>query len=156
MVEGLPEEYCTRETRDEAYWKTLCADRDQTRSAGSSMGDSFRAWRELSRLGQHKGNVPNNVLLLWNKSLLFSKAHNYAIMNRLLFVTESRMMGITSEGVREGDLVFLILGTNVPFVLRKDEKKNGYKLVGEAYCHGLMNSEGMRDPKEDVKDILIV
>jgi len=149
MIEILPEEYCTRENRNEAYWKTLCADGDGMKPAGSSMGDSFRAWQKLSRPGQHREEIPRNVPSLWQKSLLFADTHNYAVQNRLLFITQAEKMGITSVGVREGDLLFLILGTNVPFVLRKNEQKRAFTLIGEAYCHGLMSGEGMRDLEEE-------
>jgi hypothetical protein len=90
-------------------------------------------------------------------------------------------MGITLSSVQKGDVLCLILGTNVPFVLRKVvektdternntkqketeqndiEQKNakktviGYKLIGEAYCHALMDGEGMRDQEGFVRDTI--
>jgi hypothetical protein len=48
--------------------------------------------------------------------------------------------------MQKGDKVCLILGTNVPYILRKVE--DNYKPIGEVYCHSLMNGEGMHDLKE--------
>jgi hypothetical protein len=51
------------------------------------------------------------------------------------------------NGKREGDVVFLIRGAEVPFVLRPLGKENGrkrFQLVGEAYIHGFMDGEIMK------------
>jgi len=43
-----------------------------------------------------------------------------------------------------GDVVFLVRGAEVPFVLRpvgEVEGRKRYRLVGEAYIHGVMDGE---------------
>ena len=35
----------------------------------------------------------------------------------------------------------MIFGVKVPYILRRAEKESQYKLVGEAYVHGLMRGE---------------
>jgi hypothetical protein len=40
-----------------------------------------------------------------------------------------------------GDEVFLLRGSHVPLVLRKNEEKPTYSLVGESYLHGFMRGE---------------
>jgi hypothetical protein len=127
--------------------------------AGLAVRNSFRAWREESRLGEYKDAMPQNFfsllqvsepsaddLFLLEDSELFGHSHVSAIYGRLLFITEGKKVGISIEGVQKGDLVCLILGTNVPFILRK--LKDNYMPIGEAYCHGLMNGEGMEDLEE--------
>jgi hypothetical protein len=45
---------------------------------------------------------------------------------------------------RKGDVVFLVRGAEVPFVLRpvgEVEGRKRYQLVGEAYIHGVMDGE---------------
>lgn len=43
----------------------------------------------------------------------------------------------------EGDICCILFGAPVPFVLRP--AGNGYRLVGEAYVHGIMKGEEMVD-----------
>lgn len=38
-----------------------------------------------------------------------------------------------------GDLICVLLGVNVPFLLRK--RDIGYQLVGECFIHGLMDDQ---------------
>ncbi|PMD42213.1 HET-domain-containing protein [Hyaloscypha variabilis F] len=40
--------------------------------------------------------------------------------------------------IRQGDLVFILFGAKTPFILRKDQSMKLYRLVGEAYVHGIM------------------
>jgi hypothetical protein len=57
--------------------------------------------------------------------------------------------------MQKGDKVCLILGAKVPFVLRTEGM--GYKLISEAYCHGIMNGEGEKDlPNGAIVDLKIV
>lgn len=39
---------------------------------------------------------------------------------------------------------------------REEKKLIGYKLICEAYCHGLMDVEGMRDLNGDPIDIAVL
>lgn len=60
------------------------------------------------------------------------------------FVTEKGHIGISSQQVRQGDIVALIGGAQVPFVLRR--RGNGrYTIVSEAYVDGIMDGEAARD-----------
>jgi hypothetical protein len=69
-------------------------------------------------------------------------------------------MGPGFVGIKTGDLVCLIYGTNVPFIVREVEKPKMVRTdgaqdgaekipIGEAYFHGLMNGEGMRDLEKE-------
>lgn len=42
--------------------------------------------------------------------------------------------------MRPGDVCHVFQGARVPFILREAEEQM-YKLVGEAYLHGIMNGE---------------
>jgi hypothetical protein len=85
----IPATYSILESRDDAYWKTLCANQNNREElATPAMGDSFRAWRRLSCLGEHKEEIPQDVGSLLKSSAQFSQAHVYAIWPRLLFVTD--------------------------------------------------------------------
>jgi hypothetical protein len=63
---------------------------------------------------------------------LFKTVYN----GRRIFAGE-RYLGISSEGVKAGDEVFLVQGADVPYILRPSGDDT-FTLVGEAYVHGLM------------------
>jgi hypothetical protein len=62
------------------------------------------------------------------------------------FVSEHGHLGLTSSEVRRGDIVALIAGAQVPFVLRPCG--NGeYTIVSEAYVDGIMEGEAAENGK---------
>jgi hypothetical protein len=62
--------------------------------------------------------------------------------NRSLFFTRKGYMGLGPNCLRVGDIVCVLFGATVPFILRP--KYNYYQLVGEAYVHGIMEGEAMQ------------
>jgi hypothetical protein len=69
------------------------------------------------------------------------------------FVTEKGYLGLGPPGLREGDCVAVVSGSNVPFVLRAVGTKDGvmYHVVGETYLHGAMYGEIRRNkPKWEI------
>jgi hypothetical protein len=64
-----------------------------------------------------------------------------------LFLTENGFVGLAPKSIQSGDLVVVMLGASVPFVLRKTDFAAGgssataYSYVGEAYCDGIMKGE---------------
>jgi hypothetical protein len=54
-------------------------------------------------------------------------------------------MGLFPQSVESYDLICILYGSQVPFVLRP---KNGhYQLIGECYVHGKMDGEVIQDIK---------
>lgn len=72
---------------------------------------------------------------------------------RVLFTTANGYIGLAPHGTREGDLVFVILGGEVPFVLRPYD--DGYEFIGEAYVQGVMNGEVLRMEHVPVQDVMM-
>jgi hypothetical protein len=64
-------------------------------------------------------------------------------MGRTLFSTQSRMIGLGPRILCKGDVCCVLFGAPVPFVLRPVEE--GFRLVGEAYVHGVMKGEAVVD-----------
>jgi hypothetical protein len=56
------------------------------------------------------------------------------------FLTSSGYLGLGPSGLKPNDLVVVFLGVETPFVLRASGEGQ-YKLLGEAYVHGIMDGE---------------
>lgn len=56
------------------------------------------------------------------------------------FVTTLGGFGIGPESIEPGDIITVLCGANVPFALRRGEEGQ-FRVVGEAYCHGIMDGE---------------
>ncbi|KAI1146195.1 heterokaryon incompatibility protein-domain-containing protein [Nemania diffusa] len=72
-----------------------------------------------------------------------------AYMGRRIFRTTSNYWGISSESLKEGDEVFIISTADTPYVLRKSNW--GWKVIGEAYVHGIMHGEAAQGLFKDLK-----
>jgi hypothetical protein len=49
-------------------------------------------------------------------------------------------LGLTSQCVRQGDVVAVVGGAQVPFILRRCDSRK-YKIVSESYVDGIMDGE---------------
>lgn len=54
------------------------------------------------------------------------------------FLTERGFIGLATENAKEGDVAVVLLGGNVPFLLRENE--DHYVMVGESYGMGPFRS----------------
>ncbi|VUC23018.1 unnamed protein product [Clonostachys rosea] len=67
------------------------------------------------------------------------------------FVAEDGSSGLCPWTAREGDLVALLDGGDVPYLLRNSDSVDGrnlYEFVGECYVEGIMHGEYQRDSEE--------
>lgn len=67
---------------------------------------------------------------------------------RVMTVTSTGFVGLAPHGTREGDVVFVVRGIDVPLVLRANgDDDASYELIGEGYVQGVMEGEAllMRD-----------
>ncbi|PQE10655.1 heterokaryon incompatibility protein [Rutstroemia sp. NJR-2017a BBW] len=63
-------------------------------------------------------------------------------------VTKNGYVGVVPNIAKVGDVVAILKGGRVPFVLKKSEKREKvFRLIGECYIHGLMNGEGLSLPR---------
>ncbi|KAG5771608.1 hypothetical protein H9Q72_001914 [Fusarium xylarioides] len=87
--------------------------------------------------------------LFWIKALGFFAA---IAQSRRFASTDMGLVGYVPMRARQGDLVVVLYGSKVPFVVR--EKGHGrYSLVGECFMDGIMRGEGMRFAKYENRDI---
>ncbi|KAF5607593.1 heterokaryon incompatibility (het-6OR allele) [Fusarium pseudoanthophilum] len=74
----------------------------------------------------------------------FEKHMRNATQGRKLFMTESGLLGLGPKTLGQSsskDEVWILMGARVPFILHHIEGSR-YRVVGEAYVHGVMYGEG--------------
>lgn len=71
----------------------------------------------------------------------FHQSAANACKGRKLFFTESGNLGLGPMAIQEGDILCVLFGGSVPYVLRAEGEF--YRLVGECYVHDLMNGEAI-------------
>ncbi|KAI8670665.1 HET domain-containing protein [Fusarium keratoplasticum] len=73
----------------------------------------------------------------------FETTMHHIAWSRRLFVTKAGYMGLAHPSAQHGDIVVLLSGGRVPFIIRKDSSDSSeyYHIVGEAYVHGIMDGE---------------
>ena len=59
------------------------------------------------------------------------------------FTTTEGYMGLGSQAMKVDDVVVILAGGEVPFILRRDGEF--FQLVGECYVYGIMNGQAVRD-----------
>jgi hypothetical protein len=69
----------------------------------------------------------------------FKQAAASACDGRRLFVTTSGHLGIGPAVMKNGDLVCVLFGANVPYILRPNE--DHFFLIGECYMHSLADGQ---------------
>jgi hypothetical protein len=92
------------------------------------------------------------------------------IINKLFFVTEKGYMGIAPWNVRVDDKIWVLLGSRVPFILRKAGVKAGdirignqkgmlrnlgYVKLGDCYPHGIMQGEAVKGHEHERRTITL-
>jgi hypothetical protein len=64
--------------------------------------------------------------------------------HRKFFITKDGRMGMAHFDVEEGDLICVLFGGQVPFVLRKSGPER-FTFISECYIHGIMDGEAMKE-----------
>lgn len=86
-----------------------------------------------------------------------SEAFRIAYSCRRLFRTKKNYLGIAAESLEAGDEVWVLAGAAIPLILRPAENgENEWKVIGEAYIHGIMNGEVVKEAGKKVQQIDLV
>lgn len=102
---------------------------------------------------------PGGVFRIPSEVDQFAIAHNATYGGRRLFATRKGYLGLGPASLEVGDTVWILPGAKVPFILRHAagaagnvaiEEMPRYKLVGEAYVHGIMKGEAVDTPHGSV------
>jgi Heterokaryon incompatibility protein (HET) len=142
--------YPSCESGRDVVWKTLiaanpeCLERDPK-------GAGFDRLCNLVR--GDNGKFPLNTAWEIEGRYYQTMITEGAAGSRGVFWTRSGYIGLAANGVEAGDEVWLIQGGRVPFIFRglvgslqnwDGDHKYVYRLVCEAYVHGIMNGESMK------------
>jgi hypothetical protein len=76
----------------------------------------------------------------------FDASHKKWAVERQFCLTEKGMMGLLPFAAKVGDSVGVFAGCRIPYILRASEDE--YKIVGDAYLHGMMDGEGEKKEGE--------
>ncbi|KAF2856513.1 HET-domain-containing protein [Plenodomus tracheiphilus IPT5] len=160
LGQGVEETHVYTPTQQkEALWRTPVADRGLPRHTyiwlPRSTGTEAIGYDVLM------GTFPMHVLSDEGKAMHYQRSRAYQKIlrafgrERRFFVTEKGYLGLGPDGVGVGDEVFVVVGVGTPFVLRRggggDDGCEEYKIVGEAYVHGIMDGEFMQTRPEIVE-----
>jgi hypothetical protein len=64
-------------------------------------------------------------------------------LNRRLFRTNTRHLGLGPKMLQGGDIVVILYGAPVPMVLRHRTQTGTFAYVGDAYCDGIMSGQAV-------------
>ncbi|KAK3400811.1 heterokaryon incompatibility protein-domain-containing protein [Sordaria brevicollis] len=153
--------------RDEALWRTLVgdinldADPIMTYPAPPKTGRAYEVYQSVCK-ALRTGDFASRVKqLAENQEDCKSYDHIVDQLKNSMFpfvITNEKHMGIGLPGVKVGDLVCVLRGVNVPYILRpKDEDDQGpMQLVCLSYLHGFMAGEAITCGKYEEKWLQIV
>jgi hypothetical protein len=79
------------------------------------------------------------------ESPTFARDVRIACKTKRLFGTPGGYIGVGDITLQNNDLIGVLFGGNVPFILRP--MGNRYRLVGECYLHGIMHGEAIEEGK---------
>ena len=100
----------------------------------------------------------NETDLEQSRQSLWVVRYGQIMRGRKLFRTgQNRSLGIGAKSLEVGDLVCLLAGGSVPYVIRRiNGAENKFRFVGEAYVHGIMHGEAVRYKGAVVREIILV
>ncbi|CAO2649240.1 Nn.00g066250.m01.CDS01 [Neocucurbitaria sp. VM-36] len=129
------EHFPTATQIDECFGKNIHKSREKEKEQEISLGDSYRN-DTLGRFTSLQRRQLRN----------FEKHMRKATEGRRLISSSSGLIGLapmsTAQDKTCRDEIWLLRGARVPFILRR-LSENRYRIVGEAYVHGLMYGEAV-------------
>ena len=154
-------QYPTEKDAKDAFWRTLLTNQDRTGMTPSYMlGEDLVIFRTYLKYRITNANWPGEEMLaaMARQSLPFYLCLGRLGFPRTFFTTKSGYMGMAMGTVLVGDVVSIICGVCVPFVLRGSGGERvgavaARSLVCESYVHGMMNGECMDNSK--IVDIVL-
>jgi hypothetical protein len=148
-VQSLPPgtaPYSATRDHEEAFWRTLVTDNDFDLRGPPDSGDFLGRFRAWMRSNDSSNDSSNN-----SKEEYWRPYNNQAVwccIKRSFLTTERGYMGLGPSRTQAGDLVCILKGALVPFVVRIAQN-DSFTFLGEAYVHGIMNGEFVLESHEE-------
>lgn len=87
---------------------------------------------------------------------LREEIHGKVVLRRL-FATENGHLGLGPCPLQAGDQVWILNGSDVPFILKQQATEGEYEMVGTAYVHGIMLGEAVENgAREKARSITLI
>jgi hypothetical protein len=128
----------TGEEHNVAFSRTIVADLSLAHRRGDS---SFVTANLPASLRKSELIEPCSQELERRVELEVESLFSRVAWGRSLFISQQGFMGLLPVHAKEGDLLCLLLGGDVLYVLRP--KGEEFKFVGDCYIHGLMDGEAL-------------
>ncbi|KAH6955989.1 heterokaryon incompatibility protein-domain-containing protein [Ilyonectria sp. MPI-CAGE-AT-0026] len=136
MAFATPSEpYNTRLEKEDAFWRTILTDRELE---GLHFKDNA-GWVPAKRLSSTAIYIPPKTADEEQK-VLRAMRRGLCVYGRRFCISENGYFCLLPATSRKGDLISVLLGGEVPYVLRR-QAMNIFRMVGECYVHGIMNGE---------------
>lgn len=181
-IDRCPQDlYChTDETHEMAFWHTLCGSMDIFKDNFEMDAYTEDLRKYFRRIGK-SSDFSNNEK--WQKWLLapsplddelydndigsFHQLFRGTAIGRRFVVTKLGLIGFVPESCEREDLIVIMPGGGVPYVLRPTnfvddrgfEDKKCYTILGDAYIHGIMDGEafeGFEERGQQLEEIVLV
>ena len=160
--------YTTVEHLFDSVWRTLLANvrrRGNVEATPDGRADFF-AWVALLEEKEARALSGENVMMLeddYHLAASFILDMAAVVANRCFCFTEGGFLCLAPKETRVGDVVSVLMGGKVCYILRgeNEDGREGeevveWRLVGEAYVHGLMKGEAMGMDRFDIQPIVLV
>ncbi|KAF2191691.1 HET-domain-containing protein [Zopfia rhizophila CBS 207.26] len=154
MVMDTPlEPYHSRIAREDAFWRTVLTDRQ---IEGLHFKENA-GWNPAQRLPSRAKYTPPKNAEEERELLQAMENRGLCLNGRRFCITRKGHFCLLPPTASEGDLICVLLGGEVPYVLRciDNQGQNFYTMVGECYVHGIMDGEVVTGALEgqDIYDI---
>ncbi|KAH7412582.1 heterokaryon incompatibility protein-domain-containing protein [Cadophora sp. MPI-SDFR-AT-0126] len=129
--------------RAHAVWRTAVADQEIRKGIGKP-----RLSEEKVR-SIHESLKDADISLMDGQSFLRVSLADYCEQLRVVaqgrrpLLVSGNYLGIGPSETEKGDLAFIVLGADTPYILRRCSQDRTLRLIGEAYIHGVMDGEAM-------------
>lgn len=166
----------TGQPLQEAFWRTLVGDTVFSRPAHAELGRGCRLWERI--MVNTVDPAGTNVDLVddtneepsvdeikaagkmqeaFRETLLWNSTRINCCTGRRFGVTGRGYLAMVPPGAEEGDSLVILYGLYTPFVLRRvpGDGPKRFVMVGEAYVHGVMDGEAMKEVRNpDMFDLI--
>ncbi|KAI1774975.1 heterokaryon incompatibility protein-domain-containing protein [Hypoxylon cercidicola] len=142
----LDDEYVGGGSRLESYVRTICLDAfaDSFRPTLNHLPEFNSSMDIVRKLASAEASAVSTEVDDETRASFLSKAH-ISLNGRCLYELDTGYIGLGPNQIKPGDKVCVVLGSDLPMILRQAGKGN-YFLVGTCYTCGVTGGEALLGP----------